>query len=290
MPIVKPRRTALRKAATRTCRSAGSKKSRKNRTTTSTKKTPTSELTFASLLTDSTTKLGNDIWAWPLPAIASCPGRSVLCETICYADDGNFLRPNVIAALHKRWRFSKTRHFVSAMIQFIKKRKVRIVRIHTGGDLYSLRYIRRWIKIVRACTDCVFFIYTRSWRVPQLLPAIRELGSLSNLRMWYSCDAETGAPPKDLGVRRAWLSRYEGDWPSFPVDLVFRDETTPARKRAPAGELICPYENGFTKGLDCSKCGICWNTQRIAAKPQAEGSVVLLPILQGPRCSIGASR
>ena len=135
------------------------------------------------------------------------------------------------------------------------------VRIHCSGDFYDADYVRKWIEIVRASPHTRFYAYTRSLRVPSIVPPLAELAEMDNVRLWASADSETGYPV-DLppNIRVAWLQVDEDeDVPT--VDLVFRDY--PLRKikvQRVALSLICPVETpqGKERGINCGVCGICW--------------------------------
>jgi hypothetical protein len=44
----------------------------------------------ANLLSKGNGKLGENIHHWSIPAVETCPGRSGICETHCYARSGRY--------------------------------------------------------------------------------------------------------------------------------------------------------------------------------------------------------
>lgn len=215
----------------------------------------------AALLVRGNTKLGDWIYTFSIPAVATCPGRSAECEGVCYATANRFRQPSVKARYRYNLERTRSAAFVEDMVAELQRLRPRVLRLHVAGDLYSHGYTRKWVEIAGRCPETVIFLYTRSWRVPAILPAIRELASLSNVRMWYSCDSGTGVPPRDPRTRVAFMLREgvdtDADIPPI-TDLVFRTKDRPPRKFA-GNSLICPWEQGLGGDrIGCGRCGICW--------------------------------
>lgn len=222
-----------------------------------------------ALLVRGNSKLGKEIWTFSIPASFTCPGKSDLCNTRCYAQKGMFHMPNVQQALQRRLEETKKRAFVNKMVYEINKVKASIVRIHVAGDMYDAEYAEKWYSIIRACPATVFFVYTRSWRVPKIVKVLQKLSTLGNLRLWYSVDAETGLPRKvPKKVRLAYMAVSVADIPDNKVDLVFRDYDIRAmvQKRI-NGVLVCPVENGITPNITCTKCKLCWRQADVPKNP-----------------------
>lgn len=100
------------------------------------------------------------IFSWGIPAGDTCPGKNT-CAFGCYARQGFFVMPTVKRAQEKRLEFSKSPDFVPNLIAEIKKRKVKILRIHDSGDFYSKVYLENWMAIIRACPEVQFYAYTK---------------------------------------------------------------------------------------------------------------------------------
>lgn len=207
------------------------------------------------------TKLGKAISGFALPAKSTCPGRTKACEKFCYALSGHFVRPAVRRKHADNYQVSRTAAFVPRMLAEIHRNPTTIIRIHVAGDFYDKRYIRRWLKIVRNCPDTTFYAYTRSWREPDLLPALVELGREPNMRLWFSTDRETGTAPRYKGIPQAYLLLPGEVPPVLPKSckLVFRDQRREIVKQV-GSAVVCPVENGVPrkKPMTCTACKLCW--------------------------------
>jgi hypothetical protein len=164
---------------------------------------------------------------------------------------------------------------VSMMNVDIRRNFVQVSRVHVGGDFYSVEYIHKWIKIVRANPDVLFYTYTRSWRDPEFLVHLSQLGMEPNFHMWWSCDRETGKPTASRFAKTAYLMEDDNDLPPYEVDLVFRDKSTTVLKYTPEGSLVCPYDNGVTK-TTCSQCKICFRDDVVPRKGQRNERAISL--------------
>jgi hypothetical protein len=215
-----------------------------------------------AIIGNGNTKLGPGIYTWSLPAAMTCPGRSTLCERLCYALKGRFVMARQLRQAIRNWIIACTPFFVWWMVRQLTKVRARVVRIHVSGDFFSAVYVKQWARIAESLPQVRFFAYTRSWRVPAIRVALAEFSRLPNVELWYSEDSETGCPKLAKGERRvrlAYLATYPGDVPAY-ADLVFRDYPSrgSVQKRVD-GVLVCPAENGISGHVRCSSCGICWS-------------------------------
>lgn len=203
-------------------------------------------------------KLGDFVYTYSLPAVTTCPGRSRLCEKACYALRGTVRLQQ--KAYDRRHASSLEADFVDRMVREIRLRDAGLVRLHVSGDFYSAAYVRKWAAVAAACPGVRFFAYTRSWRVPAVRRELARLARLPNFRLWYSCDKETGLPPRPgRGVRVAYMAVDDVDAPPAAPDLAFRVKRVAVRKRI-GGAVVCPVENGTAAKnvVNCQKCGLCW--------------------------------
>ena len=214
------------------------------------------------------TKLGPSIFAFSIIAAETCPGRSQLCFDRCYARQGNFSFPDVIRNHRNNWEFTQTQHFVPWMNSQLVINRVTTMRVHVAGDFYDAAYVRKWIRIARANPGTVFFAYTRSWRTPTILPALRVLAALPNMRLWFSADQETGRPPRVKRVRTAYMALNDADVPKWRNDLTFRVNRSTVKKWDSAGTLVCIEEQGIHRKqkVTCSRCQLCFKSQPIPRK------------------------
>jgi hypothetical protein len=215
--------------------------------------------TIRSLLALGNAKLGRAIHHFDLPAVSTCPGRSGVCEAVCYATRGRFHADQVRDRLAWCLRQSRRKGFADRMVAEVRRKGALVVRVHVSGDFYDAGYAARWLGVFRRCPVTRFYFYTRSWRVAEVVPVLSEMAELENVRAWYSADSETGLPESiPEGVRVAWLQVAEDE----PVlgDLLFRD--TPVRQTRPLASLpvVCANETpaGRRHGVNCGNCGHCW--------------------------------
>jgi len=171
-------------------------------------------------------KLGPNVITYSKLALVTCPGASVWCKGSCYA-----LRiTGVVADVYR------TNEAAGADVPDLPEDAV-LCRPHVSGDFDSVAYIKRWIEIVKSRPDVLFWAYTRSWRVPSLLPALEELRALPNMQLFASMDESiTDLPP--AGWRIAWI---EGD---MRIGRI-----------AGHTRIVCPEER--KKVENCEKCGYC---------------------------------
>jgi hypothetical protein len=212
-----------------------------------------------NLLTHGNAKLGEGIYAFSLPAVTTCPGSSGPCRRECYALRGHF--PLLARAFRYYLAATRALGFAARMVAEVHRRFVACVRIHVSGDFFSAAYVRAWLTIVRACPTVRFYAYTRSWRVPELAGPLAELSRCRNVRLWYSCDRDTGIPARvPRRVRLAWMQTSADDLPPR-ADLVFRVvrlSRTVAKRMGLT--LVCPVENVATgHRTDCGRCRLCIN-------------------------------
>lgn len=201
------------------------------------------------LLTKGNTKLGRHIMAWSIPNITTCPGRTALCEKLCYVSKymGRYKLDYT-----PRLEATKRSDFVDRMVEEAGWAKV--VRVHVSGDFHSMEYIRKWVAIGKRCSGTRFFVYTRSWRVPELLPALRKLEALRNFTVNWSADRQTGIPEHPLVM---YMSVDDNDVPFRPVKIVFRVKHTKVKAKM-GGSIVCPKENGIKNKVTCGRCQLCF--------------------------------
>jgi|TARA_R110002051_G_scaffold324070_2_gene419903 hypothetical protein len=194
---------------------------------------------------------------------------------MCYALKGFFLMPNVSDAHKRNYEESLEDDFVQRTNTDIRRNFMQVVRVHVGGDFYSVEYIHKWIKIAQLNPAVVFYAYTRSWRDPEFLVHLSQLGMEPNFYMWWSCDRETGPPPTSKFANVAYLMENDDDLPAYGVDLVFRDSAATVLKYIPKGSLVCPYDNGITE-TTCSQCKICFRDEVVPRKGQKNERAISL--------------
>ena len=221
-------------------------------------------------------KLGPSVFAFGIPAKRTCPGATRACAAVCYAAAGRYHSAAVRKSLERNWERTRAPDFARAAAAELVTKGARLVRVHTAGDLYSVAYAEAWVRVMRACPEVRFWLYTRSWRRPEFRPVLRRMAALPNVRLWFSADADSGVPrARPARVRVAWLMAAPGDEPPAPVDLVFRTKGLRRAARASvAGAPVCPTETGLP-GAERVTCDTC---RRCAAPLPGDGPGRRIPL------------
>lgn len=179
--------------------------------------------------------------------VGTCPGASEECQAICYAS-----RPVAeMGPVATMWLGNTMR---GASIPPIPA-ECKILRLHISGDFDTVEYIDAWIARLQERPDVKMFCYTRSWRVPSLLPALERMRLLPNVQVLASMDKSIPEmPPK--GWRRAWI---DGDMRAgFPYavrphldNYAHHNSTT----EDGGSTYLCPEQTKRKK--NCVECGYC---------------------------------
>jgi len=203
----------------------------------------------------SNTKLGKGIAGFSLPAVTTCPGRTKLCEGICYATSGFFRFKNVRNSLQSSYEASCERRFAVRIGEELRRRRsIEAVRIHPAGDFYSTAYVRKWIEIVRSNPDTKFWGYTRSWRAEatraagcsKIRSALKELAGLPNIELFASIDEETKAGTGQNGRQV----------PERPPAWLRVADVVDTWDQVDSSYVQCP--NLSNKAITCAKCTYCF--------------------------------
>lgn len=207
-----------------------------------------------SLLTIGVGKLGEGIHAWSLPAVTTCPGRTSVCEGVCYSNNrGRFRFEQVKERLAWNLKMSRRKDFVDLMSKEIGRRGCQVIRVHVSGDHYSREYAEKWLAVMKRKPKPRYFFFTRSWRIVDIAPVLEEMALLPQCRVWYSIDREAMPDKVPKGVRLAYLQTQEGEEPEL-LDLRFAVRRL-RNKRTPL-PLLCPHERGVAE--NCGDCGRCF--------------------------------
>ncbi len=188
----------------------------------------------------------------------------MVCVEICYVNSnrqswkGSRVRRKVYYVL------SRSANFADNMIASLKGLHVVAVRIHDAGDFFSVLYILKWIRIIRACPDIKFFAYTRAWVVAELVPALARLAAERNMTLLlsFAYSMLNDIPPELAHLPRTWVATNDNDIPPayLQIDLVFRNlrnGLTRLEDLRHFGAMCCPAETGWGE-TTCDKCKFCW--------------------------------
>lgn len=178
---------------------------------------------------------------WP----GTCPGSTPECESICYA-----ARPvEERGPVASMWQKNTITDDVPPIPE-----EAKLLRLHVSGDFDSVTYISNWITRLSDRPDVRCWVYTRSWRAPELLPHLENLRALPNVQMFASMDQSTPELPP-TGWRRAWI---DGDKRAGQViGIAAHNAIADHNIRTVDGtmSLICPEETG--RQPNCETCGYC---------------------------------
>lgn len=179
--------------------------------------------------------------------MGTCPGATPECEEICYAKR---ICEGPVARVHNE---NSCTDDVPPIPEECKT-----LRLHVSGDFNSVIYVRNWIAQLTERPDVTCWAYTRSWRVPELLPHLEVLRALPNVQLFASMDrSHDDVPP--AGWRRAWI---DGDTRAgTPVDIHAHADVDWHNKRNArtfdgAMSYTCPEETKHVS--DCLTCGYCF--------------------------------
>jgi hypothetical protein len=218
--------------------------------------------TVRGLLVAGNGKLGMSIWHFDLPARTTCPGATSVCRRECYAARGRFRFGPVRERLRANLAASRRADFADRVGREIRRKGVLVVRVHVAGDFYSPAYTRKWLAVFRSAERTRFYFYTRSYRVPAILPVLGEMVALPNVRVWFSTDAETGMPVSvPPGVRLAHLDAGEPSPAEREADLVFRVKRERGRPARVPLAVVCPHEvpRAAADAENCGHCQVCFS-------------------------------
>jgi hypothetical protein len=184
------------------------------------------------------TKLGK-IPSFSLSAIDSCPGRTTWCEKACYADKVARIYKNAAKSYALNMEATTDKNFVTDMnieIAKLSKKGIKTFRIHVSGDFYNVAYIHKWVSIIKSNPNMMFYGYTRSWSIPNMVSHLEALRSLQNVILFASTDDTTVGT-----IPTGWREAYA-------------DSAMPTNKTK---MIFCPEQAG--KLTSCDKCGLCFN-------------------------------
>lgn len=133
-----------------------------------------------------------------LPAGVTCPGKTDICASLCYADKGRMGLPfqkakrtdNLSDVIKSLKADPLGNDLANKLDRAIKRAKIATLRIHDSGDFFSETYTRVWKQVCRRNPDVRFWAYTRSFSVASLQGPLRRLASIDNVALWISADVE----------------------------------------------------------------------------------------------------
>lgn len=177
----------------------------------------------------------------------TCPGATEECQAICYA-----ARPVAeLGPVSLMW----LKNSLSEDVPTELPPDAKLVRLHVSGDFTSEQYINGWTDLFTRNPKVRMWVYTRSWRIATLLPALERLRALPNVQMFASMDVSTKDFPP-VGWRRAWI---DGDpRAGVPLNVPAHSEKAVSRNLITydgARSYVCPEETGHR--VNCEECRYC---------------------------------
>ena len=142
-----------------------------------------------------TSKLGT--YSWSLQARETCPGAvdangvTVPACAGCYAAEGRYLFGNVKKVRADNRTAWTDDNFVTDMISALRHEKY--MRLFDSGDFYHVGLAKKWLEIMRALPETLFWVPTRSHKVTRISLVLSEMERLPNVAVRYSSDDIDGS-------------------------------------------------------------------------------------------------
>jgi len=170
--------------------------------------------------------------SFSLPAITTCPGKTLFCDQFCFGLQGRYKMDNVKRANDRRLDATLRDDFVDTIVTEVREVNPPAFRLHTVGDFYTVEYIKKWIDIAMELPEIIFFGSTRSWRCDFMAAILKKFRGMSNVYLKASIDLTDPQGHPYCGWR-TWS--VEG--PGIP----------------------CPHDYGLVD--NCAACKRCWTVK-----------------------------
>lgn len=173
----------------------------------------------------------------------TCGGCCDGCEDYCYAvRDAKLYHHTCIPSLGKNTLIM--RHDINDMFSQLKdeitKKKARIVRYHSSGEIESYAYLLKMVQLAIQMPQVKFYFYTKRFDfLEKYLDANEKL-------------------PDNLVAN---VSEWKGNTKGYKLDglniFMYDDGTSPSMKSI----VHCPAVDakGHKTGVTCSQCGRCFS-------------------------------
>lgn len=211
-------------------------------------------------------KLPSTTAIFNLPEIETCPGRTALCEKICYAVKASKMYKNV--APHRLSNYAWVNNYLdtptgwmllgdelAARIQKLPA-KVNTVRIHEAGDFFTEDYVTAWLDAASQCPDIQFYAYTRSYEIVNRAVIDWDIDTRlpSNFILLASLDTTTDMLTKaSIQARYDYTGHIKRDrfdyFKYYGADMPWWCHTFEIVQKGKISNCI----------QDCTKCNMCFN-------------------------------
>lgn len=175
-------------------------------------------------------KLGKKVLQFNLPRHTCEAFRTPICDKYCYAKHAAFTFPSTQAAMRRNYEESLLKDFADIIIEQLRQKRVKYVRLHPSGDFYSEEYYEKWVQIAKRSPRVRFMAFTRN-------PYIDFSMAPANLKIYFSIDQTTEKVNNTVQLQ-AILRPYNGDWAAV--------------------KHMQRFENGFACASKCKSCKSCW--------------------------------
>ncbi len=175
---------------------------------------------------------GQTALVWNLPPVVTCPGATN-CANYCYnADTRNDIFPIERWCSNLYWVRDRQEDAIKKINAQIRSVTQPVIRLHSSGDFFSNDYIEMWKKIATENREAIFWGYTRSWRIPELINSLEQLRLENNVWLYASLE-ENDIPPKGWAFCKVGTKEYH------------------------EGLFNCPEQ--YLGGPNCLSCGVCFS-------------------------------
>jgi hypothetical protein len=191
-------------------------------------------------------KLAENIPVFNLPQGVTCPGKTAVCQKICYALKAERMYPAAKAMRARNLLASKNSMlFIPSMMEeldyLIAHKGTKFCRIHESGDFYTQAYLDAWIEIAAGEPEIPFLAYTKSFHLD-------FSKAPKNMKIYLSTDSSS--PSINMGLLGA-----------YPLATIVLKGETP-----PAGAHTCIHTD--PRHYCGSQCELCWNGKVSVYFPQ----------------------
>lgn len=129
-------------------------------------------------------KLAKDVGVLNLPRGITCPGKTPVCDSVCYANKAERMYKSARDSRQANLVLSRRPDFDKQLIQEVHSGGYAKVRLHESGDVYNQEYLDKLIRAVRGCPKTKFLMYSKSFHLDWS-------AAPDNLVIYWSVDPST---------------------------------------------------------------------------------------------------
>lgn len=207
------------------------------------------------------------IYSWSITAGVSCTGKTSYCLKRCYAIKTAHRYMHARKRWDRNFEIAQRKDFAQLLTAALAQLGANLMRIHVSGDFFSSKYLLAWIEALEANPHIKPFAFTRGWRDPKIMKAIRLAGTPAWLLA--STDPETGYDIPS-GMKQA-------DMVAAPV----KDYRKAIKGLQKTVENVCPQQlaknpETHESSVTCRSCGRCIGFK--ISKDFAAGGSMFVPV------------